>query len=254
MTNIATKNGAVVVKDGSVGTDCGCCGSGLCVCDATSVSVQISASNFVRKILWRDPVYGGEARFTYAFVAAPSSGTFELHQVEPGIGLSASRWKSDDVAYPGAGQIIASFSRADGNSPFGVIVGIPVFYMRASGFLSLEEMIGQSPYSGTGHGSIVATMVCTQATGRVLALSFPDELSSWDVNGATIPFTACDFLHANFLNGLSSAWYGHALQKGEPEPFLQQNGWVIEQDIRDGNNIVTLQGMTFTCSQDNPLP
>lgn len=251
MTNIATKHGAVVVKDGSVGTDCGCCGSGLCVCDATSVSVQISASNFVRKILWRHPVYGGEARFTYAFVAAPSSGTFELHQVEPGIGLSASRWKSDDVAYPGAGHIIASFSRADGNSPFGVVLGIPVRYLRASGFFSLEEMMDQIPNIGTGYASIVVLMGCTQASGRVLAL---DHLDGWDVSGATMPFTACDFLHVNFIGGENSAWYGRLMHKGEPESFLQQNGWVIEQDIQDGNNIVTLQGMTFTCSEDNPLP
>lgn len=47
MTNIATNNGSVVIKNGSVGTDCGCCGGWYCEggdsgcnsCDSTPPSV-----------------------------------------------------------------------------------------------------------------------------------------------------------------------------------------------------------------------
>lgn len=44
MSNIATKNGSVIVKDGSIGTDCRCCGGWYCCADVFSCSTPLAVS------------------------------------------------------------------------------------------------------------------------------------------------------------------------------------------------------------------
>ena len=82
---LATKNNAIIVKDGLLAESCGCCGGWYCclsssclVADITSVTVSITAETYVRK--WRYDWTSGNSRLnvTQVFKGGAYSGTFTL--------------------------------------------------------------------------------------------------------------------------------------------------------------------------------
>lgn len=262
---LATKNGAIIVKDGKLAESCGCCGGGLCVCDAAGVTVSVSSGNFLRHLLLRDS-FGQRFKVSLGYIAAPSSGVHVLRKVtvDGGAGISPSKWVSDYVPSPGSGRITAVVYRAAGNTPVRVTVGIPVWYWRYAvseaslggdfEFKSLEEMIAQSTAGnvfGQGFGTLVVELECDSQTGtsRVLSLS-PVHLNAWSPNGSTAPLLACDFVDANAVQGGSVWWEGQSLRKGQERSLSPHLGLSIVSDTRTGDNIVTLDGVDLKCCED----
>lgn len=257
---IATKNNAIILKDGRLAENCGCCG-GLCVCDATSVKVSVLSGNFLRHMLLRASS-GAEARVSLGYIAAPSSGVHVLRKdtIGPQVGISPSKWVSDNVPSPGSGRITAVVYRPSGNAPVRVTVGIPVWYWRSvdirfgGTFKSLDEMIAESKGGKTalqGHGTLVIELACDSQTGTSRIISYSPGGGfggGWSPVGSQIPFTACDFTDVNGVLGFSDWWEGEALLKGT-ERLLSQ-GMSIVSDTRTGDNIVTLDGINLTCCED----
>lgn len=98
---LATKNGSVIVKNGSIAENCGCCGdwyccaSSACATDVlSSVSVTITAQDYLRhrRVLHRDTDvvlyeslgFGGSSiSGVYSLVKTTASGTGEIEWVAP---------------------------------------------------------------------------------------------------------------------------------------------------------------------------
>ena len=237
-----------------LGGECSaCCGGGVCVCDATSVTVSVSCGNFLRHLLLQASS-GAEAKGRYGYIAAPASGVHVLRKdtVAVEAGQSSSKWVSDPVASPGSGRITAVVYRASSNTPVRVTVGIPVWYWRSIGseFKSLEQMIAESNAQNVlaqGYGTLVVEIECDSQTGRVLSYS-PLKGDAWSPIGSQIPLVACDFTDANAVLGGSYWWEGAALRKGQERSLSQ--GMSIVSDTRTGDNIVTLNGVDLTCCDD----
>ena len=256
---LATKNNAIIVKDGKLAEGCGCCG-GICVCDATAVTVSISADNFLRHLLLRNS-FGAEARVSLGFIAAPSSGVHVLRKdtVATEAGLSASKWVSADVPSPGQGRITAVVYRAASNAPVRVTVGIPIWYWRSVGssFKSLAEMLAESNSGnvlGQGFGTLVVELECDSQSGasRVFSLRHIAD-TAWSPDGSTIPLLACDFSKTNGLQSDSAVWWeGRRLLKGDERLLSPGFGFSVISDTRTGSNIVTLDGLDIDCCEDEP--
>jgi hypothetical protein len=252
---LATRNNAIIVKDGQIAENCGCCG-GLCVCDATSVKVSVSSGNFLRHML-----LSNGARVSLAYIAAPSSGVHVLRKESTGpqVGFWESKWVSDNVPSPGNGRITAVVFRPP-FAPVRVTVGIPVWYWRSvdirpeGTFKSLNEMITDSEGGRTalqGYGTLVVELVCDSQTGTSRIFSyFPGGGlgGGWSPVGSQVPFTACDFTDVNGVLGFSEWWEGEALLKGTDRLISQ--GVSIVSDTRTGDNVVTLNEVTLTCCED----
>jgi hypothetical protein len=253
--NIATQGGKIIVKDGKLAEGCDCCG-GVCVCDATAVTVSVTSGNFLRHLLLQNS-FGAESKVSLGYIAEPSSGVHILRKdtVAPEAGISPSKWVSNNVPSPGSGRITAVVYRPSGTSAVRVTVGIPVFYWRSVGdsFKSLDEMIAESN-GGTvlqqGFGTLVVELVCDSHTGTTRVLSYAPGVTGggWSPDGSEIPFTACDFTSVNAVLGGSVWWEGAALRKGQ-ERLISQ-GMNIVSDTRTGNNIVTLNAVELTCCED----
>ena len=93
MTNLATKNGSLIVKDGKLAEDCVCCGewyccfSPACVADSlSSVSVAISAQDY---LIWQHGYTSGSSGITntylsYGFLGSLYNGTHSLTKQSDG--------------------------------------------------------------------------------------------------------------------------------------------------------------------------
>ena len=102
MTSIATKGGAVIVKDGKVAEGCGCCDDGgwyccldpVCALDGIkSVSVTIAAQDYIR---WTSNTwYYGTEYLSQGFNGAAFNGTFTLTK-------TATGWRHDFPTQPDA--------------------------------------------------------------------------------------------------------------------------------------------------------
>ena len=91
---IATRNGALIVKDGKLAESCGCCGgwyccfSPACVVDSiSSVSVTISAQDY---LIWQRALFSGNNNFysSIGFLGSSYNGTHSLTKQSDG-----STWK-----------------------------------------------------------------------------------------------------------------------------------------------------------------
>jgi len=84
MTPIATKNGSIIVKDGKLAENCGCCGSGFsCSCTAPSQMQIEFANNTIQSLAI---VVVTQAAYTAAFgsqIAGVQMGTFDANSPYP---------------------------------------------------------------------------------------------------------------------------------------------------------------------------
>jgi hypothetical protein len=107
MTNIGTKNGSVIVKNGSAAENCNCCGGWYCYLDDSqtdsqyamkslaSATVTISSQNYIKwaKNTW---FYGTEYT-SEGFAGAQYNGTYSLQKSSDG-----TTWRHDFAAQPDA--------------------------------------------------------------------------------------------------------------------------------------------------------
>lgn len=90
MTNIATKNGSVIVKDGRVAESCGCCGCARAWADAQEIEVALSFTSYratgaTRKTVGVNAFGTPGEQWTYVtYELCPSklSGTFSLSRYQ----------------------------------------------------------------------------------------------------------------------------------------------------------------------------
>lgn len=102
---IATKNNAIIVKDGKVAENCDCCGGWYCCAGAgclanpSSVSVSIEATDFYEQATMKDSVFP-EPYVNYqsssAFLGAFMNGTYSLTKssLPPTDGRAISEWNA----------------------------------------------------------------------------------------------------------------------------------------------------------------
>lgn len=151
MTNIATKNGSIIVKDGSVGTDCGCCGEWYCYdsrcqCPASSitgVSVVATASNHLRHS--RHISQDGKTWYhSRLMLGAAVNGTTTLSK-------SGSYWQSSDSqGLSNAGGCVYCTGNKFGLSPSlsGWVLTVCVYYAYVYRYFAGTPV---SPYLAKGN-------------------------------------------------------------------------------------------------------
>jgi hypothetical protein len=106
---LATKNGSIIVKDGLLAENCGCCGGWYCCADKacvldgiTSATIQISAANYFRTSYYQ--ISASETGYeSAAFLGNALSGTHSLSSVA-GSPKSWSKLFSNYLALPNGGQ------------------------------------------------------------------------------------------------------------------------------------------------------
>lgn len=140
MSDIATKNGAIILKDGKLAENCNCCGCKDAIANAQSIEVSISSSN--RVFQYRQQMINrfsadskcclqgsDELLTSYVFAGQAMSGTFSLTKITEPNGIASVF--SDAVPF-GAWY----FSYADDDIAFDVTL-IPntlSLYARARGW------------------------------------------------------------------------------------------------------------------------
>lgn len=112
MTNIATKNGAVIVKDGAIAERCECCSGGTCVeftrVNAATAVVQLSASDFLQSAIHKytpNSPFSGLSTYweksTLYFKGSELNGTHALTRRNDLSDTSKTVWDSDDSFWTG---------------------------------------------------------------------------------------------------------------------------------------------------------
>jgi hypothetical protein len=99
MTNVATKNGSLIVKNGSVAENCNCCASGwyccadkVCLVQPSSVSISVTAEDFYTQYSATSNFYGAY-QSSACFFGSAISGTRTLSPATPSSGYT-SAWQS----------------------------------------------------------------------------------------------------------------------------------------------------------------
>jgi hypothetical protein len=280
MTNIATKNGAVIIKDGMAAQDCSCCDE-CTFCVPTSVSVTISASNYVRQIhaarTFSSFFGASEYKKSLGFVLSPSSGTFELAQgpppggIYPGTSYSPYTWESASVSSPGLGKMRAEFFQ-DWSLPPAFIVKVPAVHyekyvtiewsqqgLAEYRFYSLSEMIADWPgYNGppasltrtrrfVGYIKFYFWCVSQGSQGRVYVA--PLGIPGGHAAGSALP-ADCNF---RYFSGVpAGGWLspydppGTAFGFGYSTDYWE-SGYAASADVETGSPVVTLSSVDFSC-------
>lgn len=180
MTDIATKNGSIIVKDGSIAESCGCCGDEWTCCFfqqcpgqvPLSVDLTVSASDFYVKKDETGAGFGGGTNFySGCILAGQANGTHTLS----GTGVSGVYSKSIPVTSNGnCGSIVLSATVSNGaQADVGLISisgGFPSIGRRANTLVpqqdrykSLAELQCASSYDFRPGGSLVVTDFCTRS-------------------------------------------------------------------------------------------
>jgi hypothetical protein len=279
MTDVATKNGSVIIKDGAVAERCGCCG--CADCKPTQITVTIESNDFLRHSEWQS-MYGDRWKTSWGIIAAPLSRTFTLSFVgESEFGGAWQRmYESTVVPYPGSGKVSAAFFASPGFFPGGITghlftVRIPLTVCRAFNtkfytpseykFYELEEMLTPQ-YEAQGGATQVlvrndvattsTTFVCTQQSGSsrtYLALGgtnvFDGEANDAE-EGASIPCNVWSFdpTTTDAVTIPNAQGYGY-VRHYQQEFFGPRFGWteLSRTDVTTGSNVVRVSGMEFDC-------
>lgn len=180
--SIATKNGSVIVKDGSVGTDCGCCGGWYCcaekACLAASVSsvvVDVSATDYLAQYEMVDNLIGPGTPYksSAGFLGSLIAGTRTLSQTSPGT------WETTYSGFPtGCESTKLTIAIGEGgyniNFPFDVM-----YYHSQTAFKSLQDMTcGASGSFCSTKGGIFHTVGWPVCVGIVNTLTHSAEWES----------------------------------------------------------------------------
>jgi hypothetical protein len=158
---LATKNGSLIVKDGLLAENCGCCGGWYCCADKaclakpSSVTLSVVAEDFYAQYGMADT--GGGVSFESSACAFGSSisGTHSLTQIAAEAGYS-STWKKTFSAVPAGCQPVEFVLRLSANSriafDFYYTFAVPTFYFASpTRVVSKGEMsCGMSFNSGGG--------------------------------------------------------------------------------------------------------
>jgi hypothetical protein len=135
---LATKNNAIIVKDGKLAESCACCESGwyccadkACLAKPSSVTLSVVAEDFYTQYGMTDT--GGPISFESSACAFGSSisGTHSLTQITSEAGYS-STWKKTFSAVPAGCQPVEFVLRLSANSriafDFFYSFAVPTFY------------------------------------------------------------------------------------------------------------------------------
>jgi hypothetical protein len=101
---LATKNNAIIVKDGLLAENCGCCGGWYCCADKaclakpSSVTLSVVAEDFYAQYSATDTFYGAY-QSSACFFGSAISGTHLLTSITPSGGYS-SAWQKTFSAAP----------------------------------------------------------------------------------------------------------------------------------------------------------
>lgn len=129
--SIATKNGSIIVKDGSIAENCGCCETGWYCCNSLcrqdmvqSVSVTLTMSDY---LVWTKERYGQGPLYLHASIgclgsayagthtlerhsgAAGSGGAVTWRKVFPDVPNSSCKANIEFVMYSSYWQLVFSF-------------------------------------------------------------------------------------------------------------------------------------------------
>lgn len=218
MTNIATKDGAVVVKDGSIGTDCACCGSGWycytpscgeCPCNyAAALPSTLSAS---LSFDISGPLYGAVlGNFSNAFVsttklspsqAASINGVYVLTKSSSSLAQCIYEYRAAGVmgietfirihvGYGGRlGYSYQPLSAGAGYFPCPPDqLSLSLIFFKFGVPVSVREDGYTGPLNTVCNGASYLSHAASYQYNGVSALGFPDEFpnTGWECLGAPI--------------------------------------------------------------------
>lgn len=164
---IATKNGSVILKGGSVAQSCGCCGGWYCcppaecaldVVNSVVVTITPAASEWVRKIRTRTRSCSGITAYDQRTLAIPTgslSGTHSLTKSSSVLWSKTLEVDSVGCVSPVVSVQRQSFSGTSGSWRLNISYGSYYWYQKTtdgqSAFKNLSDMQCQStpPWSGS---------------------------------------------------------------------------------------------------------
>ena len=192
---IATKNGSLIVKDGNIAESCGCCGGWYCCAspscvplDVSSVSVSITAEDYLAKYNMRDNLIFANSPYksSAGFLGSLFSGTRQLTKVASTQSPAMSRWETTYSGFPaGCGSQTLSVT-LNANSSFYAdvmtILPFPVLYFHSeTQFRSLQEL------TCSGSGSYTEGYGLYEFHSWASCSEFPQSLTYtrvWEANKA----------------------------------------------------------------------
>ena len=121
---LATKNGAIIVKDGKLAENCGCCGGWYCCADKaclakpSSVTLSVVAEDFYAQYSATDNFYGAY-QSSACFFGSAINGTHTLTAITPSGGYSSAWQKTFSAAPSGcAPSVFTLMMSANSNIAF----------------------------------------------------------------------------------------------------------------------------------------
>ena len=283
MSDIAIRNGSIIVKDGVAAERCACCGCPEC--KPPEVKITIQTNDFLRHSEWQDS-YGSKSKESYGIIASPLSGEFTL-------GLAQCYGESDLFfvngykrvyessagVYPYNKKIQAVFFNTTGSTytqhftiriPITVCVGSN---RKSAGFpaseykyYSLEEMLTPITENSFGFswvsvrsqvGYISATFSCTaSAEGGTAyrAIAGPnvyDGEATDASEGAVVPCDVWQFdpPTTEVISMSGALGYG-SVKHLRTEPYTRYYGLteLSRADVVTGANGVSVSSLEFDCA------
>jgi hypothetical protein len=221
---LATKNTAIIVKDGKLAESCGCCGGWYCCAslsciplDVSSVSVSITAEDYLAKYDMRDNLVSANSPYksSAGFLGSLFSGTRQLTKVASTQSPAMSRWETTYSGFPtGCGSQTLSVT-LNANSRIypdvWTILPFPVMYFHSeTQFRSLQEL------TCSGTGSYTVNYGLYEFHSWPSCSEFPQSLSYtrvWEANKAFVDQQLAQF-------GVSANSYGMlASRRGSDEKY-----------------------------------
>ena len=221
---IATKNNAIIVKDGKLAENCGCCGGWYCCAslscvplDVSSVSVSITAGDYLAKYDMRDNLISANSPYksSAGFLGSLFSGTRQLTKVASTQSPAMSRWETTYSGFPtGCGSQTLSVTLNANSRIYPDVMTIlpfPVMYFYSeTQFRTLQEL------TCSGSGSYTVGYGLYELHSWPLCSEFPQSLTYsrvWEVDKALVDQQLAQY-------GVSANSYGMlAASRGSDEKY-----------------------------------
>lgn len=195
---LATKNGLLIVKDGSIAGNCGCCAKNwyccppaACIAVPSSVSVTIAAEDYYTQYTCSD-VFAESYQSSAIFLGNAMNGTTALTRISGGSGdgSTSSVWQTIFSAVPaGCPAMTLRFELAT-SSPTSTVVG-------ARMYLDTTRIYSYSP------GGVLSPsqLTCSLPTGTNLSGAYRLLRTMFFTWSKNCPGTTVDFSHTFAIEG-----------------------------------------------------
>jgi len=240
---LAVKNNAIIVKDGKLAENCGCCEEWYCCkslscvpLDVSSVSVSITAEDYFAKYNMRDNLVTANSPYksSAGFLGSLFSGTRQLTRVASTQSPATSRWETTYSGFPtGCGtQTLSVTLNADSRIYPDVMIALPfpvMYFHSEADFRTLQEL------TCSGSGSYTVGYGVYEFHSWPPCSEFPQSLTYsqvWEANKAIVDQQLAQ-------SGVSANSYGMlAARRGSDEKYGSAITGVVSRSGQQNVSVV----------------